>query len=186
MASHTASLREGLLLYQTMFERSCLGQLIVDFPSFRIDVVNKAFCSMTGFSIDELVGQDVALVFPAGRGPAADVLDRLADGETDGYSTQRFLQRRDGTILPALSTVSVVRDDDGRPIQLLVLLQDRTHQRAGEEAQRRSQALIDGAIATLPMTFTAFDTDLRFTYVAGGLERPGARPTDFLGRHALA
>jgi diguanylate cyclase (GGDEF)-like protein len=33
------------------------------------------------------------------------------------------------------------------------------------------------------MTFTAFDTDLRFTYVAGGLERPGTKLADFLGRH---
>jgi diguanylate cyclase (GGDEF)-like protein len=101
---------------------------------------------------------------------------------TEGYTVQRFLQRRDGTILPALATVSVVRDDNGGPIQLIVLLQDRSQQRAAEEAQRRSQALIDAAIATLPMTFTAFDTDLRFTYVAGGLQQPGTQPEDFLGR----
>jgi diguanylate cyclase (GGDEF)-like protein/PAS domain S-box-containing protein len=183
MASHAAALQEGLLLYQTMFERSSLGQLVVDFPSFRIDVVNKAFCSMTGFSVDELVGNDIARVYPTGQSPATDIVERLTDGEIDGYSAQRLLQRRDGTILAALSTVSVVRDDEGRVIQLLMLLQDSTQQRAAEEAQRRSQALIDAAIATLPMTFTAFDTDLRFTYVAGGLERPETRPGDLLGKH---
>jgi diguanylate cyclase (GGDEF)-like protein/PAS domain S-box-containing protein len=183
MSSHAAALQEGLRLYQTMFERSCLGQLIVDFPSFRIDVVNKAFCSMTGYSIDELVGNDLAHVYPTGQSPATDILERLADGETNGYAAQRFLQRRDGTILPALSTVSVVRDDEGCVIQLLMLLQDRTQLRAAEEAQRRSQALIDAAIASLPMTFTAFDTDLRFTYVAGGLERPETRAGDCLGKH---
>ncbi len=66
---------------------------------------------------------------------------------------------------------------------MLIHLQDQTHQRANEEAQRRSQALIDRAIATLPMTFTAFDTHLRFTYVAGGMERRGNTAESFLGRH---
>ncbi len=183
LAAHTVALHEGVLLYQTMFERSAVGQLIVDFPSFRIDVVNTAFCSMIGFSVDELVGSDISLVFPSGKSPAGDVFERLADGQADGYAVQRFLQRRDGTILPALATVSVARDRDGNPIQLLVHLQDQSQQRATETAQRRSQALIDGAIATLPMSFNAFDTHLRFTYSVGGMERVGRRAEDFLGRH---
>jgi diguanylate cyclase (GGDEF)-like protein/PAS domain S-box-containing protein len=183
VAAHAAALQEGLRLYQTMFERSALGQLIVDLPTFRIDVVNRAFCSMIGFSVDELVGSDLAMLFPAGRSPTSDIIERLADGDADGYSAQRILQRRDGTILHALATVSVVRDEVGQPTQLLIHLQDQTQKRAAEETQRRSQALIDGAIATLPMTFTAFDTHLRFTYVAGGLARVGTNPEDFLGKH---
>ena len=183
LAAHAVALHEGVRLYQTMFERSALGQLIVDFPSFRIDVVNKAFCSMIGFSVDELVGSDISLVFPSGKSPAGDVFERLADGQADGYAVQRFLQRRDGTILTALVTVSVARDERGNPIQLLVHLQDQSQQRATETAQLRSQALIDGAIATLPMSFTAFDTHLRFTYAVGGMERVGKRAEDFLGRH---
>jgi PAS domain S-box-containing protein len=183
LAAHAVALHEGVRLYQTMFERSALGQLIVDFPSFRIDVVNKAFCSMIGFSVDELVGSDIALVFPSGKSPAGDVFERVADGQADGYAVQRFLQRRDGTILTALVTVSVARDEHDNPIQLLVQLQDQSQQRATETAQLRSQALIDGAIATLPMSFTAFDTHLRFTYAAGGMERVGKRAEDFLGRH---
>ena len=45
LAAHAAALQEGLRLYQTIFERSALGQLIVDFPTFRIDVVNKVLVS---------------------------------------------------------------------------------------------------------------------------------------------
>jgi len=181
-AATDAALREGLRLYQTMFERSSLGQLIVDVPSFRIDIVNRAFCSMTGYSVSELVGSDIALVYPPGQSPTADIIERLTTGVAEAYSATRLLQRRDGTLLSALSTVSVVRDDQGDPLQLLILLQDRTEERRAEDVQRRSQALIDAAIATLPMTFTAFDRDLRFTYVAGGLSPQGTKPEDFLGR----
>ena len=184
VAAHAAALQEGLRLYQAMFERSALGQLLVDFPTFRIDVVNRSFCAMTGFKVDELVGSDYSFVYPAGQSPAADILERLADGTTDSYTAQRFLRRRDGTILQALATVAVLRDEDGEPDQLLIHLQDQSQQRVAEQAQRRSQALIDGAIATLPMTFSAFDTNLRFTYVAGGMERVGASAVDFLGKRA--
>src|SRR5476649_2716891 len=69
VAAHSAALQEGLRLYKAMFERSALGQLIVDFPTFRIDVVNRSFCAMTGFKVDELVGSDYSFVYPAGRSP---------------------------------------------------------------------------------------------------------------------
>ena len=184
MAAHAAALQEGLRLYQAMFDRSALGQLIIDFPTFRIDVVNTSFCAMTGFKIDELVGSDYGLLFPAGQNPTDDILERLDDRTADSYTAQRFLRRRDGTILQALATVAVLRHEDGEPDQLLVHFQDQSGQRAAEHAQRRSQALIDGAIATLPMTFSAFDTNLRFTYVAGGMERVGTSAGDFLGKRA--
>jgi hypothetical protein len=56
-ASRRAVAREGALKacvrrYQATFERGALGQLTVDFPSFRIDAANKAFCTLTGFSDD--------------------------------------------------------------------------------------------------------------------------------------
>jgi len=58
-------LQESLSLFQTMFERGAIGQLIVDLPSFRIGVVNAAFCAMTGFSVEQLVGAHLGLIFPA-------------------------------------------------------------------------------------------------------------------------
>jgi diguanylate cyclase (GGDEF)-like protein len=101
----------------------------------------------------------------------------------DGYSATRFLQRRDGSFLPIQSTVSVVRDDDGQPIQLLVVAQDLTQQRVAEGTQRRSQALIDAAVAALPVTFTTLDGNLRLTSIAGGLDRHQTRREDLLGKH---
>jgi diguanylate cyclase (GGDEF)-like protein/PAS domain S-box-containing protein len=183
LAAHAAALQEGKHLYESLFERSAVGQLVIDVPSFRIDVVNKAFCAMVGFGVDELVGEDIAVIFPLGQSPANDILERVSDAASEGYVAQRFLQRRDGTILPALATTAVMRDDDGRAFRLLVSLQDQTRQRASDNLEWRSQALIDGAIAALPMTFTAFDTNLRFTYVAGGLSQHGTVPEVFIGRH---
>ncbi len=161
-------LAERLHLFRTMFERGSVGQLIVDFPSFRIDVVNAALCTMTGFSAADLVGKDIGVFFPAGQSPAADSRERLADRTADGYAVDRILQRRDGTPLPVLSTVAAVRDASGTPISLLVSLRNLTYQREVEGKQRRDQSLIDAAVTALPVSFSMFDTDLRLSYAAGG------------------
>ena len=182
LGAHEAALREGLRLFETLFEQSSIGQLIIDFPSLRIDVVNRALCATTGYSVGELVGSDIGLLFPPRQSPASDIINCIEDGSAGQHSSRRLLRRRDGTLFWALAALSVVRDEAGDPVQLLMLVHDRTDESRAEEVQRRSQALIDAAIASLPMTFTAFDRDLRFTYVAGGLAQPGTRPEDFLGR----
>jgi diguanylate cyclase (GGDEF)-like protein/PAS domain S-box-containing protein len=166
-----------------MFERGSLGQLIVEYASLRISVVNAAFCLMSGFSSDELVGQGVGMIFPIDQDPSENTVARLADSTTDGYFVERTLQRRDGSTFPVMSTVSAVRDEAGVPVTLFVLLRDLTSQRQVEGNQRRGQALIDAAVAALPVAFSTFDRDLRLTFVASGANPSGASDTAFIGRH---
>jgi diguanylate cyclase (GGDEF)-like protein/PAS domain S-box-containing protein len=181
-AAHTAGLQEGLRMYRSMFERGSLGQLIVDFSDFHIRVVNQALCLMTGYSVDELVGAPVAKIFPADRNPTLDAVARLAQGSVDGYSAERALQHKNGTIFPILSTVSAVRDESGNTIQALVLMQDLTQQHEVKQAGLRSHALIDAAVMTLPVVFTTFDTTGRATFVAGGRELEGISVDDYIGK----
>jgi diguanylate cyclase (GGDEF)-like protein/PAS domain S-box-containing protein len=174
---------ESLRRYQMLFERGSLGQLGVDLGSGRIEAVNTALCRMTGYTSEALLGRRVALIFPPNRDPLAETIARLGDGTTDAYSVERCLQRRDGSTLPVLSMVSAVRDDNGVARHVVVLIQDLTEQRAAEDAQRRSQALVEAALAALPVTLTTFDVELRFTSVQGGLDQVGNEPGDFLARH---
>jgi len=183
VAAHEAALQKNLHLYQTMFERCSLGQLIVDLPSLRIKAANQAFATMTGFTTEELVGKEIAVLFPADQAPAHGVVAGLAGDLTDGCSGERRLRHRDGSSLSILSTASVVCDGDDTPVQLLMLVQDLTQRhQVAEGAARHTQTLMDAAISTLPVVFMTFDRDLRFTFVAGGLGRPGTRPEDLLGK----
>ncbi len=166
-----------------MFERGSLGQLIVDYTSLTISVANAAFCAMTGFSPDELIGQAVGMIFPVDQDPSANTFARLAKSNTDGYFVERTLQRRDGSTFPVMSTVSAVRNAACVPVTLFVLFRDLTIQRAAEGAQRRSQALVEAAVAALPVTFSTFDRDLRLTFVASGPTRTGGIDMAYLGRH---
>ena len=46
-----------------------------------------------------------------------------------------MLQHKNGTIFPILSTVSAVRDENGRPVQALVLMQDLSEHHEVKQAQ---------------------------------------------------
>jgi PAS domain S-box-containing protein len=171
-------------MYRSMFDRGSLGQLIVDFSEFNIHRVNQALCAMTGYTAEELIDAPVAKIFPSDRNPVPDAVARLADGTVDGYSVERVLQHKNGTVFPILSTVSAVRDEAGRPVQALVLMQDLSEHHEVKHAQVRSQALIDAAVAALPILFSTYDTALRLTFVAGGRALEGARLEDHIGKHA--
>ncbi len=144
-AGHLGSAREGVLAadlrgYQALFERGSLGQVIVDFDTQCMEGANTAFCAMCGYTDTELEGSHMDMVLPVDQNPETDMRDRLADGSIDGRSLERILRRRDGTTVPVMATLSVVRGDDGRPIRMLALMQDLTPQRIAEETARIVEA----------------------------------------------
>ena len=48
---------------EEMLQRGSLGQVTLQFPSLRIDAVNRAFCTMTGYGNKDLVGHEVTCIF---------------------------------------------------------------------------------------------------------------------------
>jgi diguanylate cyclase (GGDEF)-like protein/PAS domain S-box-containing protein len=136
--SREAAPHDELNVYRAMFECGFLAQLVVGYPSLRIILVNRAACALTGFEPPELVGSALDALFPAGQGPTLDAVLRVAEG-SNGYSTERALQRPDGSTLGVQATVSVVRDADGVPTHLLVLAQELTAQRPADEELRKAQ-----------------------------------------------
>ncbi|MEO8899011.1 MAG: EAL domain-containing protein [Candidatus Dormibacter sp.] len=178
---HTAL--DDLRRYQRMFERGSIGQLTMDMPGMRISAVNQAFCTMSGYTREELLGGDYDRLFRHGGLRDSIPTERLLSGEIDTYAVEREMPHKDGRLVPALTTVSARRCSHGNVEQLTVLSQELTGQRAAEDAQRDSEMILDAAIASSPVSVTTFDRDLRFTFLAGGaMSRAGRRDTDFLGR----
>ena len=173
---------EDLRRYQHMFERGSIGQLTVEIPDMRISAVNQAFCTMSGYRHEELLGGDYDRLFRHG-GPWDSVpTDRLLSGEIESYSVEREMPHKDGRLVPALTTVSARRCPDGNVQQLTVLTQELTSQRAAEDARRNSRMILDAAIASSQVSVTTCDRDLHVTFLAGGAMSPvGRRDTGFLG-----
>ena len=100
---------------------------------------NKSAEHMFGYTAEEMVGQSIAKLFPAGRlDEEAQILARLQRGErVDHFETQR--QRKDGKLIDVSLTISPIRNAEGAIVGASKIARDITEQK---EAQRKlSEAL---------------------------------------------
>ena len=100
---------------------------------------NKSAERIFGYSAEEIVGQSISKLFPAGRlSEEAQILARLEQGErVDHFETQR--QRKDGKLIDVSLTISPIRNAEGMIVGASKIARDITEQK---EAQRKlSEAL---------------------------------------------
>ena len=177
------SLIEELWRFPEMFERASIGLLAIEIPGYRITAANQALCTLMGYTREELVGADADAIFRHGGPWDRTPTDRLLAGEIDSYVVEREFPCKDDHLEPVLDTVCAVHADDGSVRHLLVLVQQQGERRAAEAGRRRSQLILETAIASSRASVATFDRDLRFTLVAGGGVRyPTLDAGTFVGR----
>lgn len=106
----------------------------------RILFVNEAFCKTYGYTAEELVGQNIAVVrLPEDPAPSLEMT--LAQTLGGGFRGEVWNHTKEcHRILVRLST-SVVRDEHGKPLALIGVARDITDERQREEALREMQKL---------------------------------------------
>jgi diguanylate cyclase (GGDEF)-like protein/PAS domain S-box-containing protein len=88
------------------------GVVVTD-PRGAIVAVNPAFCSITGYSEAELIGQNMRIL-QSGRQDESFYRTFWASIAADGFwQGEIWNRRKDGDIYPELLTVSTVRDENG-------------------------------------------------------------------------
>ncbi len=125
----------ALRLAASVFDNSMEGIMITD-PKARIVRVNQAFCDMTGFSVDEVIGNTPQLL-GSGRHTAPFFRQMWRSLQDSGYWRGEIQNRRkNGEIFPAWLTISSVRDDMGEVSHYIGSLIDLSVQRKAEERVR--------------------------------------------------
>jgi diguanylate cyclase (GGDEF)-like protein/PAS domain S-box-containing protein len=122
------------------FDAIMITDVALDAPGPGIVYANPAFCRMTGYSADELVGMSPRIL----QGPRTDreVLDRLrGDLDRNGSFLGRAVNyRRDGSEFVMEWSISALRGDDGEPQFYVAVQRDvTTFQRLLEDAERLAQ-----------------------------------------------
>jgi PAS domain S-box-containing protein len=124
-----AHLREAGQRFQRVFEDGPVGMGLVD-HDFRLLEVNDAFCRLTGYDAEELRGRTFAeITHPDDVDTDLRLARRLFAGEVPGYSIDKRYVRKDGGVVWVELTVSVIRDESGRPLRGMGLVQDITERR---------------------------------------------------------
>jgi diguanylate cyclase (GGDEF)-like protein/PAS domain S-box-containing protein len=123
--------------YRAVFEQVAVGIVHggIDSPFLN---VNPKFCEMLRYTRTELLALGLnALVHPEEQERVVEGRERLLRGAIPVIENVVRMIRKDGGIIWAHMTTSLVRGSDGRPLHFMSVLHDVTGQKLAEERIRR-------------------------------------------------
>lgn len=123
---------EQLRLAASVFIHAREGIMITDANGLIIDV-NQAFSSITGYSRDDVLGQNPRIL-RSNRHDQSFYASLWRDlHANDFWSGEIWNNRKSGDAYPEHLNISVVRDDRGTPCQFVALFSDISERKALEE-----------------------------------------------------
>jgi len=106
-----------------------------------IERMNPEGERITGYSSDEIRHLHVtSLAHPDDAAEGARMLSMLLSGQIDRYTREYRLVRKDGSLMPVLVRVSLVRGEDGRPLHAVSVLEDLTEAKRMQGIERAREA----------------------------------------------
>lgn len=126
-------LRESEERFRLAFEKGPIGMAIVG-PDYRILRANKAICEMLGYSEQELVMLTFAdITHPEDLERDLRLAEQLFGGEISSYGLDKRYVRKDGKVLWGQLTATVIRDEMGKPMYGLGMVEDITGRKQVQE-----------------------------------------------------
>jgi PAS domain S-box-containing protein len=137
MAETSQTLPPDTQLFRDVFNASPIGIVVENLEGQPL-FVNPAFCSMLGFSEQEMCAKHCVEFSPAEDAEKDWLLfQQLRAGSIDHYQLEKRYFRRDGSLVWGRLSISLLK---GRPSPLVVaMVEDITAKRAAEEALRKSE-----------------------------------------------
>jgi PAS domain S-box-containing protein len=163
-------LRESEERFRAVFEHAPAGICVIGLDDRRIQV-NEKYCSMLGFSEQELLGRDwQELCHPDDLNACFERRDDLQEGEPRILEGERRYFRRDGSVLWTHGKITLLRAEDGTRLCYVVHVENITERRQAEEALRESEErfriMADGC--PMPMWVTNAENGIEFINRAFG------------------
>ena len=115
---------EDAARFQVISERGGIAHLTVDLAGV-IQEANGAFCSLSGYDADELIGTEYASLWGADDQAAARTsIATLAAGSTEPFEEDQILETKSGAAKPGRVFAALIRNWDEEPDHVLVLFRE--------------------------------------------------------------
>ncbi len=142
--------------FASAFAEAPIGMVLTT-PDGAILEANQAYVEMLGYRREELISQNSSrFTHPDDIEPTRLFFEKLGTtGKSTGMIEKRYV-RKNGAILWARASVTMRRDSDGRPAQVIGIIEDITERKRTEEALRESEARFRQLADSMPqIVFTA-------------------------------
>lgn len=149
MADAVLQREDRLQLAATVFESMAEGILITD-TQHRIISVNPALISITGYAVDELVGQKPSVLSSAVHDE--DFYLRMWDSieRTGFWRGEIWNRRKNGEIFPELLAITAVRDSLGNITHYVGSFFDISERKRAEDELAHGKALFEAIFSGIP------------------------------------
>ncbi|HEY2017420.1 MAG TPA: PAS domain-containing protein [Bryobacteraceae bacterium] len=122
--------------FSLAFEQAPIGMVLLT-PDGRIRDVNQAYLDSLGYTREELTSHDSSFfTHPDDIALTRDFFASLQAGPRNTGSIEKRYFRKDGQILWARASATMRRDADGRPTQVIAIVEDITERKRAEERYR--------------------------------------------------
>jgi PAS domain S-box-containing protein len=149
--------RERSGLFQGLVENSP-DAIAMTNAQGRFTYVSPGAEALTGYTAEELLGMRAADVYPGGVEAARELMQLLrAEGQLRNH--QYSLKVKDGRIIEAFASFSLLHDAEGEVSGTMTVWKDVTEQKRAEEALRRSEERSEALYRVSNLLAGAHDTD---------------------------
>lgn len=139
------ALRESEERYRSMVDQAAVGVCEITFDD-RFERVNPRLCELFGYPADELLQLRFSdITHPADLALSVQLVGELVREQRDSFAIDKRYVRKDGSVMWAFSTVSLIRDENGKPHSLIAVVEDITARKAAEEKLRFQAHMLDSA-----------------------------------------
>ena len=143
VAQRTASLRESEERFRKSFQHAAIGMALVGLDGQWLKV-NDSLCQITGYAEHELLGRTFQdITHPDDLQADLGFVAQLLAGETDHYQMEKRYFHKDGHVVWIRLSVSLIKDEQGKPIHFVSQIDDITERKLAEKDLRLFKELIE-------------------------------------------
>lgn len=140
--------------YRPLFEAAAIG-INWSEPDGQLIEANRHFCALVGYERDELVSRHIEdITHPDDVAEDRRQISRLMAGEISSYSIQKRYIRKDGTVIPAHTTSSLMR---ARHRYRIAIVEDLRPQQRMAHEQRENAARLKSILDAVPDAMIVID-----------------------------